>query len=178
MPRIKSSFYNRRLIQLTELGNSIIRMRPCYRCNRLDKACRVQEDSEKCVEYVRKSCLCDLASLDTARWRRLEAQRKILKQQLRDTILKRREMQAKEDRLLSQLEYVENKQQTIVNGELQNLEEIALLAEEPVDGSFPEPVIDVVSEQIAFPNFEGSWSFTSLASFDGVVARSFDKTPL
>jgi len=66
----------------------------------------------------------------------------------------------------------------MINGELQNLEEIAPLAEEPVDGSFPEPVIDVVSEQIAFPNFEGSWSFTSLAPFDGVVAGSSDETPL
>jgi len=167
MPRTKPSSYNRRLVQLTELGIPIVRMRSCRRCTRLSKDCRVQEGSEKCVECVKKGCPCDLAPLDTGRWRRLEAQRKALKQQLREAVLKRREMQAKEDRLLSQLEYVEDEQQMMVDGELQNLEEIAPLAEEPVSEFFPEPLIDVASEQIVFPNLEGDWSFTSLAPFDG-----------
>jgi len=119
------------------------------------------------VECIRKGCPCDLAPLDTARWRRLEAQRKILKQQLRDAVLKRRDLQAKEDRLLSQLEYVEDEQQTMVNGELQNLEEIAPSTDEPVGGFLSEPLIYVASEQIVFPISEGSWSFTSLAPFGG-----------
>lgn len=76
------------------------------------------------MECVKKGCPCDLAPLDTARWRRLEAHRKDLKQQLRSAVFKRREIQAKEDRLLSQLEYVEDAQQTIIDGELQNLEEL------------------------------------------------------
>ena len=76
-------------------------MRFYYRCNRLNKVYRVQEESKKCVKCIRKSCSCDLAPLNIARWRRLEAQRKILKQQLRDAMLKRKEMQTKENRLLS-----------------------------------------------------------------------------
>ncbi len=156
MPRIKSSSYNRRLIQLTKLGISIVRMRPYCRCNRLNKAYRVQKGLEKCVKCIRKGCPCDLAFLNIARWRRLEAQRKILKQQLRNAMLKRKEMQAKENRLLSQLEYVKDEQQTIINEKLQNLKEIAPLIDEPMNRFLSKSLIDVASKQIVFFNFKSS----------------------
>ncbi len=83
-------------------------------------------------------------------------QRKILKQQLRDAILKRKEMQTKENRLLSQLKYVKDEQQTIVNKKFQNLEEIVSLIDELVNKFFSKPLIDVASKQIVFLNFESS----------------------
>ncbi len=42
-------------------------------------------------------------------------------------------MQTKENRLLSQLEYVKDEQQTIINEELQNLEEIAPLIDKSMN---------------------------------------------
>jgi len=79
-------------------------------------------------------------------------QQKALKQQLRNTVIKRCRIQTKEDRLLSQLKYVENKQQTIVNRKLQNLKKLALLAEKSVFELFSESLIDIVSKQIVFSN--------------------------
>ncbi len=83
-------------------------------------------------------------------------QRKILKQQLRKAVLKRRviqtELQAKKDRLLLQFDYVENKQQLIVNRKFQNLKKLVLLTEKSDSEFFSESLIDIVSKQIVFLN--------------------------
>ena len=131
------------------------------------------DSSDKCVECVKKGCPCDLAPLDTARWRRLDATRKELKKSLREAVTKRREAQAKEDRLLSQLEYLEEEQQALVDGELRNLEEMAPPAPSTSDLPAPEPLIDVLSEQIVWP-IDEQWCSTSLSPFldDTAVASS------
>jgi len=54
--------------------------------------------------------------------------------------------------LLLQLKYIENKQQTIVNRELQNLKKLALLVKKLIFELFFESLIDIVLEQIVFPN--------------------------
>lgn len=83
-------------------------------------------------------------------------QRKALKQQLREIVLKRRVMQAKlqakEDRLLSQLDYVENEQQMMMNEKLKNLKELASITKEFNVKMFSKSLIDVVSKQIVFLN--------------------------
>ena len=165
MPRVKSkvSFYQRHLIQVAELGIPYIAMRSCHQCVRLSKQCRVAEGSDKCVECLRGGCPCDLAPLDTARWRRLEKQRQKLKEELR-------EANAKQQRLLRQLDYLEEEQQTMVDGELKNLEEMAPPSSF-ADSSLLSPLIDVASKQVVFPNTMGEWSFTSLVPFDGIAAN-------
>jgi len=65
-------------------------------------------------------------------------------------------MQTKENRLLSQLKYVKDEQQTIVNKKFQNLKEIVSLIDELVNKFFSKPLIDVASKQIVFLNFESS----------------------
>ena len=47
-------------------------MRPCKNYSRLNKSYRIAEDAEKCIKCIRTARPCDLASLDTARWKRLE----------------------------------------------------------------------------------------------------------
>jgi len=71
-------------------------------------------------------------------------------------MLKRKEMQAKENRLLSQLEYVKDEQQTMINEKLQNLKKIASLTDESVNKFLSKLLIDVVSKQIVFLNFKSS----------------------
>jgi len=61
-------------------------------------------------------------------------------------------MQTKENRLLLQLKYVKNKQQTIIDRKLQNLKKLVLLTEKSVFELFSESLIDIVSEQIVFLN--------------------------
>jgi len=114
--------------------------------------CRIQEDSDKYIKYIKKDCFCNLIFLNTARWRRLEAQQKALKQQLYNTVIKCCKMQTKKDRLLLQLKYVKNKQQTIIDRKLQNLKKLVLLAEKLIFELFSEFLIDIVSEQIVFLN--------------------------
>ena len=47
-------------------------MRPYKNYSRLNKPYRITKDAEKCVKCIRTARPCDLASLDTARWKRLE----------------------------------------------------------------------------------------------------------
>jgi len=85
-----------------------------------------------------------LAPLDIARWRRLEDQRQKLKSELREAY-------ARQQRLLRQIDFVEEEQRVMVNEELQNLESLqAKEASSP--GPFPNSFIDVASKQIVFPN--------------------------
>ena len=115
-------------------------MHPCKNCIRASKQCRVAEASEKCVECVRLGCPCDLAPLDTARWKRLEEERQKLKQELLESL-------AKQQRLLRQLDYLEKEQRVLVDGELRNIE--ALERDEQKAAGLV-PVIDVASESVVF----------------------------
>jgi hypothetical protein len=85
-----------------------------------------------------------LASLNIARWRRLEDQRQKLKSELRETY-------ARQQRLLRQIDFVEKEQRVMVNEELQNLESLQA-KKASSSGLFPNSFIDVASKQIVFPN--------------------------
>ena len=63
-------------------------MRPCKNCFRLNKPYRITEDTKKYIKCIRTARPCDLTSLDTARWKRLEEQRKKLKEEFRKVIAK------------------------------------------------------------------------------------------
>jgi len=147
MPRTKPAFsgsYDRRLARVASLGIGSLDMRVCWNCSRSSKPCRVAKGVEKCVECVRTGRPCDLAPLNTARWRRLEDQCQKLKSELREAY-------TRQQRLLRQIDFVEEEQRVMVDGELQNLE--SLQAEEaPSPGLLPDPFIDVTSKQIVFPN--------------------------
>lgn len=139
-------------------------MRSCKNCARSSKPCRVAEGSDKCVECVRLACSCDLAPLDTARWKRLEDQRRKLKAELKESY-------AKQQRLLCQIDALEEKQRVMVDGELQNIEELEREEQQAIVPEVPS-LIDVASEQIVFPNDLGEWSFTSLSPFGGSLEVS------
>ena len=117
-------------------------MRPCFHCSRLRKACKIVDDSNKCLEYIRLDYTCDLTPFDISRYRRLEEQRKKLKAKLHATI-------AKQQRLIRQLKFVENEQQTMMNAKLQNIEK--LNRKERVS-SLLEPFIDILSKQVTLSN--------------------------
>ena len=64
----------------------------------------------------------------------------------------------KQQRLIQQLKFVENEQQTMMNVELQNIEE---LSQEERALSPPKLTIDVLSKQVALSNVFDDWSLTS-----------------
>ena len=85
-PTSKSS--RRRRYKLDSLTNISIAMRPYKNYSRLNKLYRITENTKKCIKCIRTARPCDLASLDTARWKRLEEQRKKLKEEFRKVIAK------------------------------------------------------------------------------------------
>ena len=125
MSKQRRTSSQRRYSLLESLGIGALAMRPCSHCTRLVKACRVAGASNKCLECVRLGYVCDLAPLDIDRYRRLEEQRKRLKAKLHATIVRQQAKVAKQQRLIQQLEFVENEQQTMMNVELQNIEELS-----------------------------------------------------
>ncbi len=62
------------------------------------------------------------------------------------------ELQAKKNRLLLQFDYIEDKQQLIVDRKLQNLKKFVLLTEKSDFEFFSEFLINIVSKQIVFLN--------------------------
>ena len=158
MSKQRKSSSQRRYSLLESLGIDALAMRPCSHCTRLIKACKVAGGSNKCLECVRLSYACDLAPLDINRYRRLEEQRKKLKAKLHATIVRQQTKVAKQQRLIQQLKFVENEQQTMVDAELQNMKK---LNREERALSSPEPTIDVLFEQVALPSMSGDWSLTS-----------------
>ena len=154
---------NRRKQKVAFFGIGIFAMRFCKTCSSspVPKSCRIAEGSEKYVACVNNGRPCNLVSLDTARWRKLKEKRKRLKIELKESY-------AKQQRLLRQIDFVEKKQQMMVDGEFRNIEKLKheeTLAESPLpDFIF---LIDVVSEQLVFPVGLEDWSVLP----DGTVAE-------
>ena len=148
---------------LKSLSIDVFAMRPCFHCTRLIKACKVVDESNKCLECVRLNYACDLTPLDIDRYRRLEEQRKRLNTKLRATIARQQAKVAKQQRLIQQLKFIENEQQTMMNVELQNIEE---LSQEERDSLSSKFIIDVFSKQIILSNVFDDWSLTSFDFFE------------
>ena len=133
-------------------------MRLCKNCARFSKACRVAKNSEKCVKCVRLICSCDLALLNTIRWKRLKKQRRKLKTELKESY-------ARQQKLLRQINVLKKKQRVMINDELKNIEKLKreerhIVVENVIF------LINVIFEQIVFLNDFEKWSFISLSFFD------------
>jgi predicted RNase H-like nuclease (RuvC/YqgF family) len=94
----------------------------------------------------------------------LEEQRRKLKAELKESY-------ARQQRLLRQIDVLEEEQRVMVDGELQNIEELEK-EERHTAAEDVAPLLDVASEQIVFPNDLGEWSFTSLSPFGGSLEVS------
>ena len=149
MPKQRRTSSQRRYNLLKFLDIDALAMRPCSHCTRLMKACKVASESNKCLECVRLSYACDLIPLDIGRYRRLEEQRKKLKAKLHATIVRQQAKVVKQQRLIQQLKFVENEQQTMMNVELQNIKELNQKERALSSSKF---IIDVLSKQVTLSN--------------------------
>ena len=100
---------------MATVGAGIPSGRFCFWCTHTSVPCRISKGSDKCLKCIRKAKPCDLAPIDIAQWRRLEGQRRQLKEELEQSI-------AKQSRLLNQINQIESTQQTMVETELCNIE--------------------------------------------------------
>ena len=75
-----------------------------------------------------------------------------------------REAFAKQQQLLKQINFVEIKQQSIINTKFQNIDD--LIQQKSLFENFFDFVIDFASKQIVFFNFDNAKFFISLIFFD------------
>ena len=140
----KSSQHRRR--RLKKLSNITMIMRPCKSCIKSKKRCIVSNDANKCIECIRREVPCDLTSLNTLRWKRLKKKRKKLKTNLKKTFFDQQKLLIKQQRLIKELNFVEKKQQSIVDSKYRNIENL-----KKQKLSNLSPFIDVIFEQLFLP---------------------------
>ena len=162
MPKVVKSSTNRRLDFIRSLGLSTLAMRPCQGCVNAQRPCRVASGSSKCIECIRSARTCDLAAFDSQRYKRLDRKRKELKRQLLEQI-------AKQQRLLKEIDHIEDIQQGMVNQEIENIDELEREEQAEVSG-LPDALIDVSSEQVVFSDGFDDLLWTSLAPDGGTLA--------
>ena len=125
-------------------------MRVCKNCERSNTPdlCKVGGASDKCVECARKSYPCDLAPFSPARWARIRRQRDAKLQEWKDA-------QARVTRIAAELGLLEREEREMVEGELQNIEEVE--RDEQNAGPDKSPSVDdflfdLSSEQVQLPD--------------------------
>ena len=168
----KSSTLRRRA-QLENSGPGRIVMRPCNHCIRLEKECRVGNDSDRCLECVRAGRKCDLA-FSVVEWKRVKEERDRVLRELLEAHKRMQAVQeqmqaatAKATRLQTQFEFLEKKEQTMVEREYRNIAELEEEEKQSSEPTLDDLLFDVSSEQIEVPpGFD--WS----DSFAGTVAEA------
>lgn len=95
-------------------------MHPCKNCARSQVSCRVDEGSEKCVACVSSGRTCDLA-ISPVTIRRIQNERKRIRDEVRKARAAAKAAVAKVDR---QLEALENQEEELVSTEWQNIAEL------------------------------------------------------
>ena len=152
-----SSSSRRRRSRMATLGNGVPSNRPCLRCSQTSALCRVIEGNDKCLECIRSARPCDLAPIDIARWRRLEEQRRQLKDELEQSI-------AKQSRLLNQINQIESTQQNMVETELRNIEALEKAEEQTHEIGDEFTVDDIAIAASVFADPWEGWPSMTLPS--------------
>ena len=135
-------------------------IRSCQYCFRVEKFYRLNDNSKKCVKYIRSSYVCDFAFLNFTRWKQLETQRKKLKTNLYETYIK-------QQRLFRQLNFVKNEQRTMIENKMKNIAN--LKKKKKIIAKAFNFLMNFVFKQIVFSNFFEKWFWISLISFDNFV---------
>ena len=98
-------------------------MRPCHNCARLQKQCRVGDNSDNCVECFRLGRDCDL-SFSASKWRRVRKERDRLFRELKEASEQAKVANAKAARLQKQFELVDEKEKAMLDREFENIAEL------------------------------------------------------
>ena len=154
--RTKLSIIERRKLLVNSLWpSSELAMRMCRCCesSRTPEKCKLGEDSNKCLECIRKAVNCNLAPFSPVRWARIQRQRAEKSQQLKESL-------SKVVRLQRELELLERKQSEMVEDEMQNISEIE--AEDPLV-EIPELPFNLSSERLEISS-DFDWSALSVST--------------
>jgi len=159
-----STLRRRGLLERTGPGRAV--MRPCEHCSRLQKECRVGNETDRCIECVRLGRKCDL-TFSVVEWKRVKAERDRVLRELLDAHKQVQEASARATRLQNQFVFLENKEQTMVEREFRNIAELEEDERKASEPSLDDLLFDVSSEQVEIPP-DLDW----LGSSTGTVAEA------
>ncbi len=142
----KNSILRRR--DLLERTNSeCIVMRSCEHCSHLQKKCRVDNESDRCIECVRLDRKCNLTFL-MMKWKRIKTERDRVLRELLNAHKQMQKIFARTTRLQNQFVFLKNKKQMMIEREFQNIVELKKEETRASNSSLNDLLFDVSFEQI------------------------------
>ena len=125
---------------------------PCSACRRSKTVCRVDRSSSRCAECIAKQRKCDLIVLDSECWssrllvfrvltftgKKIDSEREKIAKEICETEEARQQLEesllassSKISRLRKQLDFVDNRERSLISRELASIEEVERLEAEP-----------------------------------------------
>jgi len=125
---------------------------PCSACRRSKTVCRVDRSSGRCAECIAKQRKCDLIVSDSECWssrllvlrvltftgKKIDSERERIAKEIRETEEARQQLEesllassSKISRLRKQLDFVDDRERSLISRELSSIEEVERLEAEP-----------------------------------------------
>ncbi len=142
----KNSILRRKdLLERTSSERAVMRL--CEHCSRLQKKCRVDNETDRCIECVHLDRKCNL-TFSMMKWKRVKAERDRVLHELLNAHKQMQEIFARTTCLQNQFVFLENKKQTMIEREFRNIVELEKEERKTSESSLNDLLFDVSFEQI------------------------------
>ena len=168
--RIIRNFTLRKRSILKRTDPSRLVMRLCENCNHLKKKCRVNTESDKCIECIRLKRKCDLIFSMIA-WKRVKNERDRVFNELKTVYWQMQKMMTEITRLQIQFEFLEKKEQTMIERKFRNIAKL-----EENEKRFNESTLNDFLFDVFFERIKISSDFDWLNSSIETVAEASDSS--
>ena len=198
MPKAKTNpSVRRRALATRVLQFGRVMPSPCSACRRSRTVCHVNRSSGRCAECIAKQRKCDLIVSDSECWssrllvlrvltftgKKIDSERERIAKEIRETEEARQQLEesllassSKISRLRKQLDFVDDREHSLISRELASLEEVERLeAETSVATSSPSSGPSLLSPAPRSPDLSNlDWS--NLGSFGGIDGAFLDNS--
>ena len=122
MPRPrKLSSKERRAKLVKGFGMATLSKRQCQRCRSRQAVCRVNSETDPCLECIHAGVNCSLAPISLPRWKRLNEKRERLELDHNAAVAEAAEAVAKAARTRTEIKSIREEQDKMVKQELENI---------------------------------------------------------
>ncbi len=183
---IKNSTLRRRdFLERTNSERAVMRL--CEHCSRLQKKCRVGNETDRCIECVYLDRKCNLTFF-VMKWKRVKAERDRVLRELLNAHKQMQEIFARATRLQNQFVFLKNKKQTMIERKFRNIVELEKDERKTSESSLNDLLFDVSFEQIEISSdfdwlsfstetvaeaSDSSWDFSSIFKCSRYVRNLF-----
>ena len=149
--------------RLSLLGPDSPVMRPCLDCSKQSKTCRVDDNSDSCIECIRLDSDCILF-FSAIKWRRIRKKRDRVFRELKETFVKAA-------RLQKQFEVLDEKKRAMIKQKFHNIAELEKKKKQASESSLNDLLFNMFFEQ-----FKIFSDFNWLNFFAETVAEVFNSS--